>query len=671
MNKPIKKLLIANRGEIACRVIRTARELGVKTVAVFSDVDRNAMHVQMADEAIHIGPAAASESYLVKDKIIEAAQRTNADAIHPGYGFLSENPEFADLCAQNDVIFIGPSAKSMNAMALKGAAKKLMEDADVPVVPGYHGDDQSDDILASEAERVGYPLLIKAVAGGGGKGMRKVYGPDELKGAIEAAKREGQNSFGNPKLLIEKLIEKPRHIELQVFGDHHGNVVHLFERDCSLQRRHQKVVEEAPAPGLSDAMRKAMGDAAVKAAEAIDYVGAGTVEFIVDVANGVDDAPFYFMEMNTRLQVEHPVTELISGQDLVEWQIRVSEGHELPYSQDEIDGFKEGHAVEVRLYAEDPYNDFLPATGTLSLFDPFAVQNDDQRIDTGVNAGDEVSIHYDPMIAKMIAYGNDREAAIDNLIALLETTPVTGLRTNRDFLISALDNNTFRSGDVHTGFIDQEADGLLVEAQPSNRDYAIGVAAILTNRDTSSIASSDPWDQTDNFRLNDTFVETFTFIDTEGENISVSATISGGTYSVSIGEQSYVFDDNSLLDNDFVFTLDGHKCGTKVELLPHTVALIGRHTLVLERHRTLDIDDDDADGPGAITAPMPGKILDVKTWNGASVERGDPLIVMEAMKMEQTLTAPKAGIVSELSVKADDQVSDGTILLKIIDDETS
>jgi 3-methylcrotonyl-CoA carboxylase alpha subunit len=671
MNKPIKKLLIANRGEIACRVIRTARELGVKTVAVFSDVDRNAMHVQMADEAIHIGPAAASESYLVKDKIIEAAQRTNADAIHPGYGFLSENPEFADLCAQNDVIFIGPSAKSMNAMALKGAAKKLMEDADVPVVPGYHGDDQSDDILASEAERVGYPLLIKAVAGGGGKGMRKVYGPDELKGAIEAAKREGQNSFGNPKLLIEKLIEKPRHIELQVFGDHHGNVVHLFERDCSLQRRHQKVVEEAPAPGLSDAMRKAMGDAAVKAAEAIDYVGAGTVEFIVDVANGVDDAPFYFMEMNTRLQVEHPVTELISGQDLVEWQIRVSEGHELPYSQDEIDGFKEGHAVEVRLYAEDPYNDFLPATGTLSLFDPFAVQNDDQRIDTGVNAGDEVSIHYDPMIAKMIAYGNDREAAIDNLIALLETTPVTGLRTNRDFLIAALDNNTFRSGDVHTGFIDQEADGLLVEAQPSNRDYAIGVAAILTNRDTSSIASSDPWDQTDNFRLNDTFVETFTFIDTEGENISVSATISGGKYTVSIDGQTYVFDDNSLLDNDFVFTLDGHKCGTKVELLPHTVALIGRHTLVLERHRTLDIDDDDADGPGAITAPMPGKILDVKTWNGASVERGDPLIVMEAMKMEQTLTAPKAGIVSELSVKADDQVSDGTILLKIIDDETS
>jgi len=671
MNKPIKKLLIANRGEIACRVIRTARELGVKTVAVFSDVDRNAMHVQMADEAIHIGPAAASESYLVKDKIIEAAKRTSADAIHPGYGFLSENPEFADLCAQNNVIFIGPSAKSMNAMALKGAAKKLMEDADVPVVPGYHGDDQSDDVLASEAERVGYPLLIKAVAGGGGKGMRKVYGSDELKGAIEAAKREGQNSFGNPKLLIEKLIEKPRHIELQVFGDRHGNVVHLFERDCSLQRRHQKVIEEAPAPGLSDTMRKAMGDAAVKAAEAIDYVGAGTVEFIVDVANGLDDAPFYFMEMNTRLQVEHPVTELISGQDLVEWQIRVAEGHELPYSQDEIDGFKEGHAVEVRLYAEDPYNDFLPATGTLSLFDPFAVQNDDQRIDTGVNAGDEVSIHYDPMIAKMIAYGNDRETAIDNLIALLEATPVTGLRTNRDFLIAALDNDTFRSGDVHTGFIDQEADTLLMEAQPSNRDYAIGVAAILSNRDTSSITSLDPWDQTDNFRLNDTFVETFTFIDTDGENSSISATISSGTYVISIGEQSYVFEDTGLMGNDFVFTLNGHKSGTKVELLPHSVTLIGHRTLVLERHRTLDVDDDDADGPGAITAPMPGKILDVKTSNGAAVERGDPLIVMEAMKMEQTLTAPKSGIVSDLSVKADEQVSDGTILLKIIDDETS
>ncbi|UTW56799.1 acetyl/propionyl/methylcrotonyl-CoA carboxylase subunit alpha [Kordiimonas sp. SCSIO 12610] len=663
MNKPIRKVLIANRGEIACRVIRTCRNQGIKTVAVYSEVDANAQHVIQADEAVMIGAAAASESYLVHDKIIDAAKRTGADAIHPGYGFLSENPEFAERCEREGIIFTGPSAASMRAMALKGAAKKLMEDADVPVVPGYHGNDQSLETMTKEAERIGYPILIKAVAGGGGKGMRMVYAADELEAAIEAAKREGQNSFGNADILIEKLIQKPRHIELQVFGDSHGNAVHLFERDCSLQRRHQKVVEEAPAPGMSDEMRQAMGEAAVKAAKAINYVGAGTVEFIVDVANGLDNAPFYFMEMNTRLQVEHPVTELITHQDLVDWQIRIAEGHEIPFDQDDINSFVSGHAVEVRLYAEDPYNNFSPAIGTLSVFDPYALENEDQRIDTGVIAGDDVSIHYDPMIAKLIAYGDDRESAIDNLISLINTTPVTGLTTNRDFLISALDHDSFRAGDLYTGFIEDFSDTLLSKPAPSSNDYLLAALSTLASR---SIMTDDPWSIQDSFRVNLPKTETLTFID--GEDIkTASIEAVGDAFKITVDEHTSNVSVLSFEDNLLTFELDGLRSSIFADVQNDQVTLVGRYTQTIKRFLAETAGSDDADGPGAITAPMPGKILEIKTSNGASVEKGDALIVMEAMKMEQTLKAPRAGIVEGLNMKANDQVSDGAILLTIND----
>ncbi len=663
MKTTIRKILIANRGEIACRVIRTCNDQGIKTVAVYSDVDANAQHVIQADEAVFIGAAAASESYLVQDKIIDAAKRTGADAIHPGYGFLSENPEFAERCEKEGIVFIGPSAASMRAMALKGAAKKLMEDADVPVVPGYHGADQSYETMRTEAERIGYPVLIKAVAGGGGKGMRMVYEASELEAAIEAAKREGQNSFGNAEILIEKLIQKPRHIELQVFGDKHGNAVHLFERDCSLQRRHQKVVEEAPAPGMSEEMRSAMGEAAIKAAKAITYVGAGTVEFIVDVANGLDNAPFYFMEMNTRLQVEHPVTELITHQDLVDWQIRIAEGHEIPFDQDDINSFVSGHAVEVRLYAEDPYNNFSPAIGALSVFDPYALENEDQRIDTGVISGDDVSIHYDPMIAKLIAYGGDRETAINNLISLINTTPVTGLTTNRDFLISALDHDSFRAGDLYTGFIEDFADTLLTKPDANAHDYIMAALGIIAQR---PVVKDDPWSIQDNFRVNLDAAETFRFIE-NGDIKNVSVQTNTNTLTLLCDNTSVTASIVSYIDDELTIELDGLRSSMFADIQESHVTLVGRYTHTIERYCAETASADDADGPGAITAPMPGKILEIKTTNGASVEKGDALIVMEAMKMEQTLKAPRAGIIAGLSVKANDQVSDGALLLTIND----
>lgn len=666
--KKIRKLLIANRGEIACRVMMTCQSLGIKTVAVYSDADRQALHVAMADEAVHIGPPAASESYLVIEKIIGAAKATGADAIHPGYGFLSENPTFADACASEGIIFIGPSAASMNAMALKGAAKKLMTDASVPVVPGYHGEDQSEDLLTAEAEKIGYPVLIKAVAGGGGKGMRIVEKAADLPAAIEAARREGENSFGNGKLLIEKLIQKPRHIELQVFGDQDGNAVHLFERDCSLQRRHQKVVEEAPAPGMSTAMRRAMGDAAVKAAQAIDYVGAGTVEFIVDASAGLEDAPFYFMEMNTRLQVEHPVTEMITGQDLVEWQIAVAEGQPLPLSQDEIDVLTNGHAVEVRLYAEDPFNDFLPSIGTIGLFDPFADTAPNTRIDAGVRAGDEVSIHYDPMIGKLVAWGETRDDAIHALADLLADTPVIGLATNRDFLRRALLHPEFRAGDVHTGFIADHAATLLSAPEIETGDYLTAAAAIWANRQAhaASSPSDDPWSALDGFRLNLPHSELLKFETAEGELIVVSLEQGENRLTARSGDETRTVTDVSLSGHSLSFILDGVQQQVFISVEETTVSLIdSNRTLTLVRHARGGSGSDDADGPGTVIAPMPGKILELKVAAGGTVAKGDPLLVMEAMKMEQTISAPRDGIVVELGAKAGDQVGDGGMLAVI------
>jgi len=667
MNRKIRKLLIANRGEIACRIIRTCHNMGIKTVAVYSDADVNALHVAMADETVCIGPATATESYLVADKILAAAKLTSADAIHPGYGFLSENPEFSEACAENGIIFVGPFADSMRAMALKGAAKKLMEKASVPVVPGYHGDDQSLETLTAEIENIGFPVLIKAVAGGGGKGMRKVHAGDNIKAAIEAARREGQNAFGNGKLLIEKLIEVPRHIELQVFGDETGRAVHLFERDCSLQRRHQKVVEEAPAPGLSEEMRAAMGDAAVKAAEAIKYVGAGTVEFIVDVANGLENAPFYFMEMNTRLQVEHPVTEYITGEDLVEWQIRIAEGYALPLTQDEINDNVYGHAVEVRLYAEDPYNNFMPAVGKIGMFDPNIELPQTQRIDAGVAAGDTVSIHYDPMIGKLIAFGETREQAIEELVDLIDKTPVSGLVTNRDFLRKTLTHPDFLAGNVHTGFILEHEKTLLSPYKITNKDYAISAYAILADRQ-KRIPSRDPWDFADNFRINLQASETMLFDSNDNlVTVQLSGDVTHAT--VTINEDSFTAQNITLTEDLLSYTEDGLKQTFFADVSATTISLVSsKATLFIPRH-VQTANTDDTDGPGTIVAPMPGKILEIKITNGDAVTKGQALLVMEAMKMEQTISAPKDGIVAGLTLSAGDQVSDHAVLLSVIDPE--
>jgi len=661
----IGKLLIANRGEIACRVIATCQRLGIKTVAVFSEVDANALHVEMADEAVHLGPPPASESYLVADKIIAAAKQTGADAIHPGYGFLSENPEFSEACADNNIIFIGPSAASMRAMALKGSAKHLMEEAKVPVVPGYHDDNQSLEVLTAAAERIGFPVLIKAVAGGGGKGMRKVYSANEMPAATQGARREGENSFGNGKLLIEKLIEMPRHIEIQVFGDSDGNAVHLFERDCSLQRRHQKVVEEAPAPGMSTEMRTAMGDAAVRAAEAINYTGAGTVEFIVDVSNGLQGAPYYFMEMNTRLQVEHPVTEMITGQDLVEWQILVAEGKSLPLSQDELAVHLNGHAVEVRLYAEDPQNDFRPQIGTIGHFDPFADTVAGGRIDAGVRTGDSVSIYYDPMIGKLIAWGQDREQAIAALTNLVAETPITGLVTNRDFLLRALCHPEFIAGNVHTGFIEQYEATLMAEYRPEPRDYALAAFTIVASRQ-SRIFVSDPWHHADNFRLNLTATEKLWF-DTEADDfLTVEMNENGHDFTAIVAGKAFSAKNVEAENGVLTLTCDGLRTRHFYAVDSEQVTIVhDDRTIVLTRHARSGSAGDDTEGPGTVTAPMPGKILEVKVANGDAVEKGAPLLVMEAMKMEQTITAPKDGVVADLQLAVGAQVNDGAILLVI------
>jgi 3-methylcrotonyl-CoA carboxylase alpha subunit len=667
----IRKILIANRGEIACRVISTCQNLGIKTVAVYSDVDADSMHVAMADETVHIGPASANQSYLVSDKIISAAQKTSADAIHPGYGFLSENSEFSERCANEGIIFIGPSAASMRAMALKGAAKKLMTDAGVPVVPGYHGDDQTTAVLTAEAEKIGYPILIKAVAGGGGKGMRIVSAPKDLPAAIEAARREGENSFGNGKLLIEKLIEKPRHIELQVFGDHDGNAVHLFERDCSLQRRHQKVVEEAPAPGMTPEMRRAMGDAAVRAAEAINYVGAGTVEFIVDVAGGLTDAPFYFMEMNTRLQVEHPVTEMITGQDLVEWQISVAEGEPLPLSQDEIDVAMHGHAVEVRLYAEDPFNGFLPSIGKIGLFDPFAHHHSNSRVDAGVRAGDSVSIHYDPMIGKLIAWGENREDAIHALIDLVTETPVSGLATNRDFLLRTLSHPEFQAGDVHTGFIPNHEKSLLTPNTITHDDYAIAALAVFADRQQTAAEamSDDPWSIIDGFRVNLSAGEVLKFIGEDGDIVNVKLVYHENALSAHVGGQTIITANPVFFENMLTFNKDGLQHRYFADITDTDITLVSNKTINIKRFDQSRIAGSDLDGPGTITAPMPGKILELKVKDGDHVSRGDPVLVLEAMKMEQTITAPRDGVVSGLNFNIGDQVKDGAILAEIDDSE--
>ncbi|MEE4350809.1 MAG: acetyl/propionyl/methylcrotonyl-CoA carboxylase subunit alpha [Pacificimonas sp.] len=656
----MRKLLIANRGEIACRVMRTARRMGIATVAVYSEADTDAPHVHMADEAVPIGPPPASESYLVIDRIIAAATATGADAVHPGYGFLSENADFARRLDQEDITFVGPTADSIEKMGLKDAAKALMKKAGVPVTPGYQGDDQSLQRLEKAAEAVGYPLLIKAVAGGGGKGMRRVDNPADFADALIAAKREGEASFGNGSVLIERFITRPRHVEVQVFGDTHGNVVHLFERDCSLQRRHQKVIEEAPAPGLPDATREALGSAAVRAAKAISYRGAGTIEFILDTESADEGGnhAFYFMEMNTRLQVEHPVTEIVTNTDLVEWQIRVARGEALPKAQDELT--VTGHALEARLYAEDPDSGFLPSTGPLTTL-RFPEETGGVRIDSGVAEGGEVSLHYDPMIAKVIAGASTRKDAIDGLIGALDRTVVGGVKTNRAFLARLIDEDAFRAGDVETGFIAARLDALTAPpAQSETARLMAALAHVLAHKpDAASMFGRFP-----GWRMNLPATRYIDLFDNAGADVSVALTEIDGSWKASGSVQATLSDVRQSGSGTVHANIDGKPASAFGAEDQDTIEVrISGQTHRFAR-RAASVDGAGG-GDGVLTAPMPGRVLSLLVKNGNAVEAGAPLLVLEAMKMENRLTAQRAGTVTGLSVSEGDQVSEGQLLLTI------
>ncbi|WP_075620558.1 MULTISPECIES: acetyl/propionyl/methylcrotonyl-CoA carboxylase subunit alpha [unclassified Brucella] len=652
-NVMFQKILIANRGEIACRVIRTARKLGIATVAIYSDADARALHVEMADEAVRVGPAASAQSYLNVDAIIKAAKETGAEAIHPGYGFLSENPAFVDAVEEAGLIFIGPSAKAIRAMGLKDAAKALMEKAGVPVVPGYHGDNQDGAFLKSEADRITYPVLIKARAGGGGKGMRRVDSAADFAAALESARREAEASFGDGAVLVEKYMAKPRHIEVQVFGDNHGNAVHLFERDCSLQRRHQKVIEEAPAPGMTEEMRAAMGEAAVKAALTIGYSGAGTVEFIADVSEGLRPDRFFFMEMNTRLQVEHPVTEAITGLDLVEWQLRVASGEALPKRQDELS--INGWAFEARLYAEDPARDFLPATGKLALFVP----PENARVDSGVRTGDTITPFYDPMIAKIITHGATRDEALNRLDAALNKTRIAGLVTNRQFLSALCNLEAFRTGDVDTGLIGRETAALFTDAQPSDIAFALAALGALDLLDAPE--KSDPWSGLRGFRLWGEASRSV-LIEHHGERRTVSFTARGDRhFGFAFGTMDIRAHKNGLVR----FAIDGRVSEASVSRIGHdvTVQIEGHDTIF--HHVLATGAEEDASSESRILSPMPGLVRLVSVVEGASVAKGDPLVTMEAMKMELSLTAPRDGKVASVTVAAGYQVNEGALLVEL------
>ncbi len=563
-----EKILIANRGEIACRIIRTAKRMGIATVAVYSEADIHALHVEMADEAVLIGPAPATESYLCSDRILDAARRTGAQAIHPGYGFLSENADFAEACATAGVVFIGPTAAAIRSMGSKSSAKKIMEKAGVPLVPGYHGESQEESVLKAEAGRIGYPVMLKASAGGGGKGMRVVESANEFSDALAAAKRESAKAFGDDRMLIEKYLLTSRHIEIQVFADTRGNYVHLFERDCSVQRRHQKIIEEVPAPGVDEQRRNEMGQSAIDAARTVDYIGAGTVEFIVD-----SDGNFYFMEMNTRLQVEHPVTELITGQDLVEWQLRIASGEPLPVSQPQLS--INGHAIEVRLYAEDPSRNFLPAAGNLELVS-FPPDSRHVRTDTGIRQGDSVTVYYDPMLAKLIVWDQDRDSALRQMHTALQKTQITGISTNVDYLAKMIRHSAFVSGHYDTGltrlpFRDE------ISASP-----------------TPGTDPGSPWSLMTGWRLN---LDCYDFADHE------------------------IFDHDSFTGNQ--------------------------------------------SAGGSLTAPMPCKVVSVLVQESDSVQAGAAVLILEAMKMEHTVTSPVAGTVTAIHFSPGDLVEEGVELLTI------
>ncbi|AOZ09324.1 acetyl/propionyl/methylcrotonyl-CoA carboxylase subunit alpha [Cupriavidus malaysiensis] len=670
------KILIANRGEIACRVAATCRRLGIRTVAVYSDADADARHVAFCDEAVHIGGAAARDSYLRADHIIEVARATGAQAIHPGYGFLSENEGFAEACAAAGLVFIGPPASAIRAMGSKSAAKQLMETAAVPLVPGYHGEDQDPALLRREADRIGYPVLLKASAGGGGKGMRVVEAPEAFEAALASVKREALASFGDERVLVEKYLTRPRHIEIQVFADSQGHCVYLFERDCSVQRRHQKVLEEAPAPGMSEERRRAMGEAAVAAARAVGYVGAGTVEFIAN-----QDGSFYFMEMNTRLQVEHPVTEMITGQDLVEWQLRVAAGEPLPLAQEQLR--IDGHALEARIYAENPDKQFLPSTGTLRyLRTPAAVQfmrggavdgnphgPAGVRIDAGVREGDTISPYYDPMIAKLIVWGRDRDEALARMRQALAAYQVVGLSTNVAFLQRLVACEAFAQADLDTGLIERNRAVLFPPAAPVGMEaIALAVAALqareAAERRVDEADPHSPWVRAGAWRLNGDSHTDYLFGAADGElRARLQATAAG---------EWLRFDGRSepfravAHDGSCTVVLGGRTLHGHYHLEDDAV-----HVFQAGRHVRLDIVDPlrhasaaEADG-GKLAAPMPGRIIAVMVEAGKTIRKGDPLVVMEAMKMEHTLTAPADGVVGEVLYAVGDQVQDGAQLVTL------
>ncbi len=670
------KILIANRGEIACRILRSARRLGVRCVAVYSDADASARHVRLADEGVRIGAASARESYLVAQRILDAAEATGAQAIHPGYGFLSENADFAQACAEAGLAFIGPPAAAMRAMGSKSAAKALMERAGVPVVPGYHGENQDADFLAEQAGRIGYPLLIKAVAGGGGKGMRVVREPAAFDAALASCRREAASSFGDDRVLIERHVERARHIEVQIFADSRGNCVHLFERDCSVQRRHQKVLEEAPAPGMTAQRRAAMGRAAVEAAKAVGYVGAGTVEFIVQ-----RDGSFFFMEMNTRLQVEHPVTEMITGLDLVEWQLRIASGEPLPLAQEQL--AIHGHAIEARVYAEDPSRDFLPSTGRLIHFAQPA-ESINVRIDTGVEQGDEITPHYDPMIAKLIVWDGGaedaRERACARMLQSLAQVRVVGVATNVDFLSRLVACPAFAGADLDTGLIERERPYLFPQdgGAPSEVYLVAALAELLREEESAREAAAahadphSPWHLRDGWRLNASLRRTLVF-----RHAAVETAVAVG----------YSNDANRAngATGGYELELDGRRTsahGTRTgnstlraELggmrFPATVIAVGDKRHVFLHGRAWQLTRVDplhhagaSEGAAAgLVAPMPGKIIELLARPGAVLEKGAPLLVLEAMKMEHTLSAPAKGKVRSFRYAAGDSVAEGTELV--------
>ncbi|MBI2769416.1 MAG: acetyl/propionyl/methylcrotonyl-CoA carboxylase subunit alpha [Burkholderiales bacterium] len=658
------KILIANRGEIACRVAATARRMAVRTVAVYSDADAGAKHVAACDEAVHIGGSSPKDSYLRWERIIEAARATGAQAIHPGYGFLSENEEFAQACAAAGLVFIGPPASAIQAMGLKAESKQLMEKAGVPLVPGYHGAGQDAAMLHKEADRIGYPVLIKASAGGGGKGMRAVEKAADFEAALASCKREAINSFGDDAVLIEKYVQRPRHIEIQVFGDTHGNYVWLFERDCSVQRRHQKVLEEAPAPGMTEAMRKQMGDAAVAAARAVNYVGAGTVEFIVEQREG-GAMNFFFMEMNTRLQVEHPVTEAITGLDLVEWQLRVASGEPLPLKQDELR--IHGHAIEARICAENPDNNFLPATGTLRVYRKPACSSFERsptRIDDGVREGDAISPFYDSMIAKLIVHGATREEALARMDEALAQTHIVGLNTNVQFLRYVVRSPSFAQANLDTALIPREQ-AVLFNQEPVGLAVAAAAAVAQALLEEKSQESADPFSRRDGWRSHGLTVRKFEF-GFHDETVKAELTyLHDGALTLSVGGTSgplaFVRNGEAIDlqfagervratvytrgETDYVFTPRGATQILAIDMLAHAGEAA-------------------AEG-GRLTAPMPGKVVSFAVKAGDKVSKGQALAVMEAMKMEHTIAAPADGVVAELLFAPGDQVSEGVELLRI------